>query len=319
MELKNFVLPGIYSKYEELKTSSRRIPCETEISKVTQLTLHSWFDRLVAERLERKTNLITSNLNKSVNDWEETFYRLVLRTIGNPTNSEPFEHLAQVLPFRIIKKHRTDILQVEALLMGQAGFLNDSFKDEYTIRLQKEYQYLQHMLNLAPIDKAGWKFMRIRPPQFPTVRLAQLAAVISKQEHLFREAMEADAAHDVVKLFSVEPSAYWQNHLHPDKLAARKIGAIGKATIEILMINAVIPIMFLYGRHTGKEELAEKALDMLHALKPEGNTFIKKWESIGVTPADAYESQALLQLRKEYCDQRRCIHCAIGHQLMNVK
>jgi Protein of unknown function (DUF2851) len=319
LELKNFVLPDIYRKYEELKISSKHIPCETDIHKVTQLTLHSWLDRLVAERLERKTNLITSNLNKSVNDWEETFYRLVLRTLGSPLNSEPFEHLAEVLPFKIINKHRADTLQVEALLLGQAGFLNESFNDEYAIRLQKEYRYLQHKLNLTPIDRAEWKFMRIRPPQFPTVRLMQLAALINQQEHLFRKAMEADTIYDIIKLFSAEPSGYWLTHLQPDKLATRNIGAIGKSTIEILMINAVIPTMFLYGRHTGKEDLAEKALDMLHALKPESNTFIKKWASIGITASDAYESQALLQLRKEYCDQRRCIYCAIGHQLMNVK
>jgi hypothetical protein len=318
LELKDFVTPDIYKKYEDLKTSSKNIPCENEIHKVTQLTLYSWLDRLVAERLERKTNLISSNLEKSINDWEETFYRLVLRTLGNPINSEPFERLAQVLPFKIIHKHRANILQIEALLLGQAGFLEGTFKDAYTIRLQKEYQYLKHKLNLSPMTKAEWKFMRIRPPQFPTIRLAQLAAVIHKEEHLFREAMEADTIYDIIKLFSIKPSEYWLTHFQPDKLSSRKAGAIGKSTIGILMINAVIPTMFIYGRNTGKEEIAEKALELLHTLKPENNTFIKKWSSLGITPSDAYESQGLLQLRKEYCDQRRCVNCGIGHQLMSV-
>ena len=319
LELKNFVVPDVYRKYEDLKTSSKHIPCENEISKVTPLTLNSWLDRLVAERLERKTNLISSNLQKSINDWEETFYRLILRTLGNPLNSEPFERLAGILPFKIIAKHRADILQAEALLLGQAGFLEGGVKDEYVIRLQKEYQYLKHKLNLMPMSKSEWKFMRIRPPQFPTIRLAQLASVIHKEEHLFRKAMESDTIHDIIKLFSVKPSEYWLTHFQPDKSSTRKAGAIGKSTIEILAINAVIPTMFIYGRNTGKEEIAEKALDLLHTLKPESNTFIKKWTSVGIAASDAYESQALLQLRKEYCDQRRCVNCAIGHQLMNVK
>ena len=191
LELKNFVTPDIYKKYEELKNSSKNIPCENEIHKVTQLTLYSWLDRLVAERLERKTNLISSNLEKNINDWEETFYRLVLRTLGNPLNSESFERLASILPFKIINKHKADILQLEALLLGQAGFLEGTSQDEYITKLQKEYQYLKHKLNLTPMSKSEWKFMRIRPPQFPTLRLAQLAAVINKEEHLFREAMEA--------------------------------------------------------------------------------------------------------------------------------
>lgn len=319
LELKNIVVPDIYRIYDELKNSSRSIPCENEIHKVSQLTLHSWFDRLVAERLERKTNIVASNLDKTVHDWEETFYRLILRTLGTPLNSEAFEHLAEILPFRVINKHRADILQVEALLLGQAGFLNGKFKDDYIIRLQKEYEYLRHKMDIAPMLKAEWKFMRIRPPQFPTIRLAQFAAIMHREEHLFRKAMEAGTVGAIGKIFSVEPSAYWQRHIQPDKLAVRKVGAMGKSTLEILIINAVVPVMFIYGRSIGKEEITEKALELLHSLKPENNSFIKKWTSIGITAADAYESQALLQLRKEYCDKRRCVSCAIGHQLMNVK
>lgn len=319
LELKNIVVPDIYRIYDELKNSSRSIPCENEIHKVSQLTLHSWFDRLVAERLERKTNIVASNLDKTVHDWEETFYRLILRTLGTPLNSEAFEHLAEILPFRVINKHRADILQVEALLLGQAGFLNGKFKDDYIIRLQKEYEYLRHKMDIAPMLKAEWKFMRIRPPQFPTIRLAQFAAIMHREEHLFRKAMEAGTVGAIGKIFSVEPSAYWQRHIQPDKLAVRKVGAMGKSTLEILIINAVVPVMFIYGRSIGKEEITEKALELLHSLKPENNSFIKKWTSIGITATDAYESQALLQLRKEYCDKRRCVSCAIGHQLMNVK
>lgn len=319
LELKHFVTPEMYKTYEELKNSSRQIPCEREIHKVTSLTLHSWLDRLVAERLERKTNQISSNLGKTINDWEQTFYKLILRTLGNPINSDSFERLADVLPFQILNKHGANLLQLEALLFGQAGFLEENFKDEYMVRLQREYQYLKHKLKLVPMAKAEWKFMRIRPPQFPTVRLAQFASVLNREEHLFRKAMESTGINDIIKLFSAQPSAYWQMHLQPDKTSPRKIGTIGKSTVQILMINAVIPAMFIYGKYSGKEGIADKALELLHSLEPENNTFIKKWDSIGITISDAYESQALLQLRKEYCDKRRCVNCAIGHQLMNVK
>jgi hypothetical protein len=145
-----------------------------------------------------------------------------------------------------------------------------------------------------------------------------MAAVFNKQEHLFREAMEADTLYDIVKLFSASPSEYWTHHFRPGKVSPRKIGSIGKSTIEILTINAVIPTMFIYGRNTGKEDISEKALAFLHELKAESNSIIKKWASIGINADDAYESQALLQLRKEYCDQRKCVNCAIGHQLFKV-
>ena len=319
LELKDIVTPAIHGKYEELKSSSKRIPCENDISKVNELIWHAWLDRLIIERLERKTGLINTKLKDSINDWEETFCQVLLRNLGNPINTEPFERLAQALPYKILAKHRPNVMEIEALLLGQAGLLEGSFKDEYAKKLQQEYTHLKNKYKLTPITKAEWKFMRIRPPHFPSFRLAQMAAILSHHGRLFRQIMEADNIKDIVKLFSVKPSAYWKTHYRLDKASPATEGIMGKATIELLIINAIAPLLFIYGKNTGNEEASEKALELLHKLKAESNTIIKKWDSLGVNAADAYDSQALLQLRKEYCDKRKCIHCAIGHELMKVK
>ncbi|HXP52725.1 MAG TPA: DUF2851 family protein, partial [Bacteroidia bacterium] len=270
-------------------------------------------------RLERKTNNISTKLKASVNDWEETFYQTLLRNLGNPINTEPFERLGRALPYKIIAKHRPNVMEIEALLLGQAGLLEGNYKDEYAQKLKKEYTYLQHKYSLTPIHKSEWKFMRIRPPHFPTFRLAQLAAILTKQGRLFRMIMEAENVNDVVKLLSVSPSEYWLTHYTFDKPSRKTSGIMGKPMIEMLIINAIVPLLFIYGKNTANEEASEKALELLHSLKAESNSIISKWASLKINATDAYETQALLQLKKEYCDQRRCVHCAIGHDLLKRK
>jgi hypothetical protein len=319
VELKHIVPKDVYKRYSELRFSSHSIPCEKEIYKVDSLTLHSWMDRLLAERLERKTDYIDARLKASINDWEEIFYQTLLRNLGNPINTEPFERLATALPHKLIDKHKLQPLQVEALLFGQAGLLEGNFKDEYALKLQKEYTYLKRKLSLTPISKSEWKFMRIRPPSFPTMRLAQLAAILTKHNRLFRTIIEKEKPKDIASLFAIKPSAYWQTHYRFDKPSTRNEGSMGKTTIDLLIINAIAPIMFLYGKHKDDDALCEKAMNLLHSIKPEKNSIIEKWEALKIHAADAYDTQALIQLRKEYCDKRRCIHCAIGHKLMSTK
>jgi len=318
LELKKLVPLSLLSKYEELKNSAKRIPCESDIHKVNELVWHAWFDRLIAERLERKTNTIDLKLKATVNDWEETFYQTLLRNLGNPINTEPFERLGRSLPYKIIARHRPNEFEIEALLLGQAGMLEGKFKDEYAQKLQKEYKYLQSKYSLTPISKAEWKFMRIRPPQFPTFRLAQLAAMLTKHARLFRLLTESEKIEDIVKLFSVPPSEYWLTHYTFDKASKKSTGIMGKPMIEMLIINAIVPLLFLYGKNTGNELMIDKAFEFLHELKPESNSIIKKWGSLKINAHDAYETQALLQLKNEYCDKRRCVQCAIGHNLLRV-
>jgi hypothetical protein len=276
-------------------------------------------DRLVAERLERKTDYISTKLTKTINDWEEVFYQMLLRNIGSPVNSEPFERLALQLPYKILAKHRSNPLQIEALLFGQAGLLEGTFKDDYPFQLQKEYAYLKHKLNLTPLSKSEWKFMRIRPPHFPTIRIAQLSALLTTHGRLFRNIIEADKTRDIAKLFSVNPSAYWNTHYRFDKSSAKTITSIGASTVDILIINTVVPVLFIYGKHTFNDDTCERAFNLLHSIKAEKNSLIEKWKSLNIAAKDAYDSQALIQLRKEYCDERKCVNCAIGHQLMKTK
>jgi len=319
LELKDIIPAHVITKYEEFKTSAKRIPCENDIHLANELVWLSWMDRLVAERLERKTDIITTKLNTSINDWEEVFYQTLLRNLGNPINTEPFERLARSLPYKIIAKHRPNVNEIEALLLGQAGLLEGTFKDGYAQQLQKEYKYLKHKYSLTPIDKSEWKFMRIRPPHFPSFRLAQLAAILNTHGRLFRLMTETTKISDIIKLFTVKPSVYWQTHYRLDKQSGKTEGLMGKQTIEMIIINAIVPLLFIYGKTTDKEDICEKALKILHSIKPENNTIIKKWESLNIKAADAYETQALLQLRKEYCDKRRCVYCAVGHDLLKAK
>jgi len=320
IELHNILPAAMYNRYAALRFSSKEIPCENDIGKVDGMVINPWLDRLLAERLERKTDYINTKLNKTINDWEETFYQLLLRTLGSPVNAEPFERLANALPYKHIVKHSMQPLQVEALLFGQAGMLDADMKDEYPQKLYKEYEYLKHKLGLTAMSKAEWKFMRMRPPNFPTMRIAQLAGILTKHQHLFRSVIEATNAKDIFKLFAVKPNTYWQTHYRFDKATKNKNEAVmGNITIELLIINAVVPILFLYGKHSSNEEATDKALAILHSIKPEKNSIIDKWKTLGISAHDAYDTQALIQLRKEYCDKKLCIHCAIGHKLMNKK
>jgi hypothetical protein len=319
IELKKIVQPDVFKKYSELRFSSKDIPCEKDIHKIDLISLHAWMDRLVAERLERKTDYISGKLIKTINDWEEVFYQMLLRNIGSPVNSEPFERLALQLPYKIIAKHRSNTLQVEALLFGQAGLLEGEFKDDYPTQLQKEYAYLKHKLSLTPLSKSEWKFMRIRPPHFPSIRIAQLSALFTAHGRLFRNIIDANKASDIAKLFSVEPNAYWHNHYRFDKPSSKTISGIGASTIDLLIINTVVPILFIYGKDTFNDAVCEKAFNLLHSIKGEKNSLTEKWKSLNIQAKDAYDSQALIQLRKEYCDERKCVNCAIGHQLMKTK
>jgi hypothetical protein len=319
LELKKIVPRAVFEKYEELCFSDKRIPCENEAAKVNKMLWQSWIDRLVVERLERKTEKVLFKLNLTANDWEDVFYRTLLSNLGNPINGTPFERLADVLPFKIINKHCNDITPLEALLLGQAGFLEPNAKDEYMTKLHTDYTYLKHKLDLPPpIAKHEWKFSRMRPAHFPTLRLAQVAAILNKNTHLFRTVAETKDYNELLKIFTPPPSDYWKTHFNPGKSTTKHSGIMGVSTINMLIINAVVPVLFIYGKQIWNEEVSERALNLLRHIDAEQNSIINKWESIGIPASNAYDSQALLQLRKEYCDKRRCTHCLIGHQLMKV-
>jgi len=225
--------------------------------------------------------------------------------------------LAKSLPLNYLAKHKNDLLQIEALLFGQAGFLTVSDGDEYYSNLRKEYLYLSRKFELKPLENHLWKFLRSRPGNFPTVRIAQFASLIHKSSALFSKITETKSTADFYGLFSVTPSAYWENHYIFNKESLKKEKSIGKSAIDILLINTVVPFLFVYGKAKGIYELQDRAVELLENIKTEKNSIITQWNNTGINSLNAYQSQALIQLKNVYCNAKRCLQCQIGNKIIN--
>jgi hypothetical protein len=313
--------PGVYDKYLSLVNNPYIIACQNDIEKVDRLLLRQWLGRLVAERLEEKSELIMRILSDTGNDWEETFYRVLTRYFGFRVNREPFEMLAAALPFRIIRKHADNLFQLEALLFGMAGMLEeglfrDAVNDIYYLNLIKEFKVLSSKYSLKPLHGWIWKFSRLRPVNFPTVRISQLAAMLSVTGGLFSQVMEADAIRKLRELFEVDSSEYWNDHYIFGKKGKTIRKRTGLQATGILLINAVIPVIIVYGKSRGINDLCERALDFLDQTEPEENIIIKEWRKTGITAGSAFYSQALIHLRNSYCRKRRCLNCVVGSRLI---
>ena len=274
-----------------------------------------WFDRLLIERLERKTEAIAVALERNRGDWEETFWQFLARYFGSKVNAEPMEMVSQRVPHLILAKHKNQLFQIEALLFGQAGLLDADFEDTYPQLLKKEFDFLQKKHNLKPpLSKTMWKYSRLRPPSFPTIRLAQLAALVHRSSHLFSKiiASEKQPIADLERLFDVEMSDYWREHFVFDTPSVISEKKLGKDTIHLLLINVVAPFLFFYGSMRKEEAMKDRALELLENLKPEKNAITDGWQKLGLDIKSATRSQSLIQLKTGYCDQKQCLNCAIG-------
>jgi len=313
--------PGIYNRYLSLISNPYIIACQQDIDRVDRMQLRHWLGRLVAERLQEKSELILRVLAETGNDWNETFYRVLTRYFGFRVNREPFEMLAAALPFRIISKHADNLFQLEALLFGVAGMLEEglfreALNDIYYCDLIKEFKVLSSKYSLKPMDGWIWKFSRLRPVNFPTVRISQLASMLSVTGGLFSRVIEAGDMGELRDLLEVSSSEYWNDHYVFGKKSKRIKKKAGVQATAILLINAVIPVMFVYGKSRGINDLCERALDFLDQTEPEENIIINEWKNSGITAGSAFYSQALLQLRNCYCRNRRCLDCIIGNRLI---
>lgn len=280
------------------------------------MTKMLWLDRLLVERLERKTAYVEELLEKNKNNWEETFYQIIARNFGFKTNAEPFEQLARSLPLITLAKHKNNLMQIEALLFGQAGLLEKDFEDEYPNKLKKEYLFLQKKHSLNPVQNESWKFLRMRPASFPTIRIAQFAQLIFSSVHLFSKILVAKNVEELEHLFDLKLSNYWQTHYVFDKASVKRNKKLGKSAIHLLVINTIAPFLFLYGKRKDNEDYKEKAFQLLEEIKPEKNSIITKWKALGMEPESAYQTQALLQLKNEYCTKKRCLECAVGNAIL---
>jgi hypothetical protein len=316
LELKDKIDKKLYKKYLNLKESKDWIACEKQIQLVSSLTINSTIDKLLLERLERKSISIVNSLKLNSNNWEETFYRQLARNFGFNVNAEPFELLAKSLPSVIIAKHKNSLFQIEALLLGQAGLLNEHFKDKYLCDLQNEYIYLKQKFKLISVDAHLWKFLRLRPVNFPTIRIAQFAGLIHKSLHLFSKIIEADNVEALKGFMNTDVSGYWQTHYVFDKGSPEKTKHLGDEAINNIIINTVVPFLFVYGKQKNEEKYVERALQFLEQISGENNSIIKKWGALKMPVKTAYSTQALLQLKNEYCDYKKCLSCTIGSELI---
>ncbi|MBP8960239.1 MAG: DUF2851 family protein [Bacteroidales bacterium] len=314
---------GVYEKYISLINNPCTIACQKEIGKVNRFILNNWINSLLIERLTAKCGMIRKIFEETGNDWEETFYRLISRYFGFRVNTDPFLMLASALPFRIIKKHLDNHMQVEALLFGTAGMLEEglfreAINDEYFRELAREFRILSVKYSIKPIHGWLWKFSKLRPVNFPTLRISQLAAMLTVTGGLFSRVIEADNIENLRKLFLVSASKYWDNHYVFGKESKRAVKNTGENATDIFMINAVIPILFAYGKARENNEICERALDFLQSIEPEQNRIIREWSETGINASSAYDTQGLIHLREEYCRKRRCLECRIGLQLIST-
>lgn len=305
----------LLSKYDELMNADNFIACEKHIHQINSLTWQSWKERLLVERLEKRTQDILELLQKSNNHWEEIFWWLLARNFGIKLNSIAFERIAQSIPINILAKHKDQIHQLEALLFGQAGLLDEIFSEDYPILLQKEYSFLKKKYNLQKIE-GSLIFLRMRPSNFPTVRLAQLAMLVHGSLHLFSKIKESKDVKSIKQLLEVTANDYWHYHYVFDETSAFKKKNLGEQMIENILINTVVPILFAYGHHYQEVMYKDKALQWLEDIKAEKNSISKGFEALQVENKTAFDSQALIQLKNEYCNKKRCLDCSVGNKLL---
>lgn len=316
LEVKNKFNPKLYNNYLNFKSSKEWIPCAKQIHLTPQMIINSTIDKLLLERLERKVIAVKNSLQLNKNNWEETFYHYLARNFGFNTNAEPFELLAKSTPLNVLAKHKNSLLQIEALLFGQAGFLDEHYSDAYILSLQNEYTLLKHKFKLQSIDKHLWKFLRLYPANFPTIRIAQFADLVYRSSHLFSKIIDAESIEAIKKMLAANVSEYWNNHYKFETISNKKSKSLGSQSIDIIIINTVVPFLFVYGKQMNDDKYIDRAILFLEKIKGEKNSITKSWDELKIPINTAYNTQALLQLKKEYCSQKKCLQCGIGNYLL---
>lgn len=316
LELKGKIPRSLLDSYLTLMQSMDEIPCQRLIKNVDPAKIELWKHALMIDRLLQKANQTAAILYHENNDWEETFYILLARYFGSKVNTDPFGMLAMSLPWRIIQKNRDKSLSIEALVYGQAGMLDAGYTDDYFVQLREEYGFLRQKYELKPINPVSWKFSKMRPVNFPTVRLAQFAAVIQQSTGLFSKILKAEKTEDLRQILRAEPHSYWDNHYRFGKESPVLHKAISNDFIDLLIINTIAPILCLYGKTIDDEQYADKAIHWIESLKAENNHIVQLWKSAGVKVKTAFDSQSLIHLKTKYCDEFKCLQCKIGHEIM---
>lgn len=313
--LQNRIAKSLLARYDEWMQLQAFIPCATSLTSVNALVWMAWKERLLAERLQRKAESILQSLAVNHHHWEETFWQLLAKNFGMKINAEMFENIAKSLPVTVLAKHKNQLITLEALLLGQAGLLQEAFKEDYPQLLQREYIFQQNKYKL--IQPAGQVyFLRMRPAAFPTIRLAQLAMLVHRAVHLFAQIKEAVELKEVLRLLDITANDYWHYHYLLDEPSVYKIKRLGPEMIHNIIINTIVPVLFAYGLYHKEQAVKDKALNWLAGVNAEKNSLIKDWQQLGIAAGHAYDSQALIELKTQYCDSRKCLDCAVGNALL---
>jgi hypothetical protein len=305
----------LLQQYEALMQANSFVPCAKHLPALSDVAWLSWKERLAAERLERKAAEIIHRLQQTKQHWEEVFWWMLARNFGIKVNADLFEQVAQSISINILAKHKNQIHQLEALLLGQANLLNSKMEEAYPTMLQKEYQFLKQKYQLVQPKKSP-DFLRMRPANFPTVRLAQLAMLVNQSSHLFSTIKSTATVKEIQQLFDVTANDYWHYHYQIDEVTDYHPKKLGRQMVDNIIINTIIPVLFAYGLYTKDEAIKTKAILWLTNLGPEQNTITRNWVKYGVKNYNALDAQALIELKNNYCQYHKCLDCAIGNAIL---
>lgn len=320
LELRLRINEALLAQYGKLMYNPDVIPCAGMLSNVRRIVKLDMLERAATERLEMKSLGVLKLLARNNNDWEETVYQMLMKNFGFMVNGDPFLQLAQALPYRTLLKHADKQEQIEALLFGQAGFLGEDVPgDVYYLLLRREYKILasKYKLSTRRIRKAQWRFLRLRPANFPTLRIAQFAALLYARRHFFSILTQTPTANALRRFFRVDQSSYWKTHYHFFKAQRSSVSQLGEASIDNLIINSVVPLLVAVGKSRCDDMYVERAIAILQAMTAESNMITRQWKELGITVESAFESQAVVQMQKGYCVRRRCLDCKIGASIVN--
>lgn len=309
-----------HQRYSHLvNNSSSELPCSAKISEMPSIYITDWLSTLAHERLYRKVEHIKDLLERFNGNWEEVCYVIMARCMGFGVNNDAFEQLALSLPLRFMGKHSDSLLSIEALLFGQSGLLEDASVDGYVKNLKSEYDFLAHKFSLRKNENIRWKMARMRPANFPHRRIALLASMIYGGFRMMSKMVAASKEKEIQELFDAELSGYWSRHYVFGNEAPSDLRALSKQSINVMLINVYVPLVYAYGMVRGEEYLCDRAVSILQSLPTENNVIIEMFRRSGIASKDAFTSQALIQLRKEYCDNHKCLYCRIGHRMLSSK
>ena len=317
---------SVIKNYKELLSVDQYPPCYQIIPSLARLTVHAWMSALQTERLSQKTEAIEERVKRCNGDWENAYFVTLARNFGFGINGDAFEEWALHIPLHAVDHHRDDLFQIEAIFMGQAGLLEldtiperyqkDALNDGYFAKLRKEYQYLAHKFGLKPMDYKLWRFLRLRPQNFPHIRISQLAYLYHQRRASLSQLLETYSVKDAKEVLATAVTPYWETHYTFGSTSVKNDKNLSPFSLNLLCINTVVPILFAYGRHRGEEKYCDRAFDFLEQLKPENNHIIRLWQQCGLVVENAGDSQALIQLKKEYCDKKECLRCRFGYEYL---